>query len=565
MMCEIVRFLEGCVPQSRLTKAQLLEEVARLRARLAQLDPASQGVAAPGQQPERMYQTIFQTTGTAVVVLEGDTTVSLANAEFMTLTGATPELLASRPSWTIFMDEDDVPRMLAYHRLRRHAPLDAPRTYQARVKDAQGGRRPCLLTVDLIPGTTRSVASLMDLSELKQAQAQRKQLAAQLQQSQKMEALGTLAGGVAHDFNNILASILGFSEIALHDLLSPDHPAAPALSQVVLACRRARDLVAQILAFSRPSGEQRQPLQLASLLREGLILARASLPAHVQLVESLPQDQDPEQGCVLGDPTQIQQVLLNLVANAGQALNARGGRLEVGLEAKKLGASRRGPLGLPPGEYLVFRVADNGPGMPEEVRRRVFEPYFTTKPPGQGTGLGLAVAHGIVQAHQGAIQVQSKPGQGSCFLVWLPRAAQAAAEAEDQEPEPRGLGQRVLLVEDDQAVRQAVSALLGHLGYEVSPFPAADQALEAFALDPRSFDLAVSDQTMPGLNGWELMRRLRAISPALPGIICSGHGQPPPQADRELPGVLFLKKPVARRTLAQALAQVLAQWRDATP
>ncbi|MBI4798558.1 MAG: PAS domain S-box protein, partial [Desulfarculus sp.] len=366
------------------------------------MDITQQKVAeAALSESEEKYRTIFETAGSAMVIMEEDTTILLANTEFARLTGTRKEDLNGKASWTQFIAPHDVQRMLGYHRLRRVDPGAAPRAYEAQVFDGQARLRDCLVTVAVVPGTRRSVASLLDLTE-------RKQLEAQLRQAQKMEAIGTLAGGVAHDFNNILASILGFTEIALHDFLEPGHPACGPLEEVIRAAKRARDLADQILTFSRRGSEERLPLSLASVVKEALKLLRASLPAFIEISAPI----DGQAGMVLADPTQMHQVVINLCANAAQAMGQAGGRLMVGLKLQDLDQQDADGLdGLAPGPHVCLSVGDSGQGMAPEVLERIFEPYFTTKGPGEGTGLGLAVVHGIVKGHRGAIQVKSTPGQ----------------------------------------------------------------------------------------------------------------------------------------------------------
>jgi PAS domain S-box-containing protein len=515
-------------------------------------------------ESEEKYRTIFETSGSAMLIIEEDTRVSLANSEFMALTGASREALERQPSWTGYIAAEDVPRMLAYHKLRRTDPRTAPRSYETRVIDAQGKPRPCLATVGVIPGTSRSVASLLDLTELKRAEAERIRLEEDLRQAQKMEAIGTLAGGVAHDFNNILASILGFTQIALHDLLEPGHPAAHALEQVVTACRRARDLAGQILTFSRRSPERQRPLELLELVDEALQLVRASLPSTIEIRRQVAPTVAAGGWVVMGDPTQLHQVLLNLCTNAAQAMGVKGGVLGLDLDLAAMeDPSPVWPPELIPGCYLVLTVSDTGPGMEPEVMERIFEPYFTTKAQGEGTGLGLAVVHGIVKAHRGTVQVRSIPGRGSLFRVFLPLAQGEGLPL----PAPAvnagaGRGERILLVDDEPAVVEMASTMLANLGYRVRAFTDAGQALDAFLAAPGGFDLVITDQTMPRMTGAELARALLGLRPGLPVILCSGFAGDLGPGELEAIGVRrFLAKPIERQDLASCVRQAL----DAKP
>ena len=349
-----------------------------------------------------------------------------------------------------------------------------------------------------------------------------------LRESQKMESLGTLAGGIAHDFNNILGAILGNLDLMQRE--SALAPAATArLQQINLSAQRARTLVQQILAFGRrqPQALRDQPLQ--PLVEESLALLRASLPAGVQLRAVLAG----EALAVRADATQVQQVLMNLCSNAWHALPPEGGTIEVGFDAAPPAADRAGPPAalLRPDGAVHLWVRDSGSGMDEATRERIFEPFFTTKPVGHGTGLGLAVVHGIVSEHRGAIAVDTAPGRGSTFHVWLPRAQQPeqspAEAAMSRLPAPAGAAgaavRRILCVDDDDVMRLAEEGVLQALGYVVTGFAGAAEALDAVRTAPQAFDLVVADYNMPGLSGLELARELAALRPDLPVIISTGY------------------------------------------
>ncbi|MBI5256743.1 MAG: PAS domain S-box protein [Burkholderiales bacterium] len=352
---------------------------------------------------------------------------------------------------------------------------------------------------------------------------ERQQADEALRESQKMESLGTLAGGIAHDFNNILGAILGNLNL-LQQEQALDGPAQARLGQIHRSALRARALVHQILAFSRrqPHVLMNQPLR--PLVEEALALLRASLPAGVRLDTVFADEPLP----VCTDATQMQQVLMNLCSNAWHALPGDLGRIEVGLapalldegQARRLGGLRVGP-------HAHLWVKDTGTGMDEVTRARIFEPFFTTKPVGEGTGLGLAVVHGIVTEHQGAISVDSAPGRGSTFHLYLPlsEGAQAAAAvpAPGVAPVAVATGQHILCVDDDEVMLLTDEGLLAHLGYQVSTQADGQSALEALRAAPGRFDLVVSDYNMPGLSGLDLARELAALRPELPVIICSGY------------------------------------------
>jgi len=337
----------------------------------------------------------------------------------------------------------------------------------------------------------------------------RKRLEEQLRQSQKMEAIGTLASGIVHDFNNVLAAILGYTEMATYDV-PPNNPAQGYLRQVLTAGNRAKDLVQQILAFSRRSQEARRPVQLHWLVQEALTLLRASLPSTIEIQQHLSQDA----GVVLADTTQMHQVLMNLCANAEYAMRETGGVLAVRLEAVVLDTTWTVVHpNLTPGPYVRLTVQDTGPGMASDVLKRIFEPFFTTKGPTEGTGMGLAVVYGIITSHSGTITVSSMPGQGATFEVYLLQIQVAAtAGTHTEEPIPTGK-ERLLLVEDETAVARVGQTLLERLGYEVVVCLISVGALEAFRAAPQRFDLVITDQTMPRMSGDALASALQRIRP----------------------------------------------------
>ena len=370
----------------------------------------------------------------------------------------------------------------------------------------------------------RMVGTHTDITELKTAEAQQRALEGQLRESQKMEAIGTLAGGVAHDFNNLLAAILGNLALAREDV-GPDHVAQESLAEISRAAIRARQLVQQILAFSRRQAQELVHQPLAPLVEETITLMRSLLPAGVRLTTRIAAGELP----VLADAIQIQQVLMNLCTNAWQALDGRSGEVTVALRSVALDAgSALQAGGLPVGLYACLSVAVNGPGMDNETQRRVFEPFFTTKAPGAGTGLGLAVVHGIVRTHNGAITLNSQPGEGARFDVYLPLAGAAAAPAATMAPAAAGAanpgnGHHIVYVDDYEAMVFLVGRLLRKQGYRVSTFTSGESALAWLRGHPDPIDLLVTDQNMPGMSGVDLCRETLRERPGLRVAIVSGH------------------------------------------
>ena len=365
------------------------------------------------------------------------------------------------------------------------------------------------------------------------AEAERAELEAQLRESQKMEAIGTLAGGIAHDFNNALATIMGNVELARLDV-STNPIAMESLEEIHKAGSRARDLVQQILSFSRRRPTEYKLVALAAIVEETARLLRSTLSARVALEIQCDADVPP----VLADATQIQQVLINLATNAMQAMKGESGRIDIQLAThcvdqahhaeneRRAGGSR---VFLRPGRYASLRVRDNGPGMSAATRARIFEPFFTTKPVGEGTGLGLAVVHGIVLSHEGAIAVGTEPGKGTTFTIYLPVAG-AQTEAPESEEISAGVGttpitgggRHILYLDDDESLVFLVQRLLERRGYRVSGYIGQDDALDALRADPAGFDLVVTDYNMPGMSGLDVAREVRATRADLPVAVASG-------------------------------------------
>jgi len=363
-----------------------------------------------------------------------------------------------------------------------------------------------------------------DVTSLHQAEVQRAELESQLRESQKMEAIGTLAGGIAHDFNNILGAIFGQLVLA-RTAAQGVHSVSTHLDQIERSTQRARNLVQQILMFSRRGAHEqaRSTHALQPLVQETLSLLRATLPAAVSLECTQPD----EPVLAVINPDQLHQVLMNLCINAWHALDGQPGRITVALRAVDLDQRAAGRLGkLLPGRHAQITVTDTGRGMDEATRSRVFEPFFTTRPVGQGTGLGLAVVHGIVASHRGAIAVRSKPGRGSSFTIHLPSTEAAGLPDSAASPVgegPQGQGQRVLYIDDDEVMSVMVEGLLQACGYQPTVQCRPARAVAAVRARPQDFDVVVTDFNMPGMSGMDVARELAAIRPGLPVIISSGY------------------------------------------
>jgi PAS domain S-box-containing protein len=400
----------------------------------------------------------------------------------------------------------------------------------------------------------RVVGSAIDVTAGKQAQLDKEQLEAQLRQSQKMEAIGTLAGGIAHDFNNILGAILGYGELA-HQHAAEGSALRRYLDNVMHAAGRAKALVDRILGFSRSGLGERVPVHVQSAIEEALELLAASLPPGIRLDKRL----NAGNAAVVGDATHLHQVAMNLCTNALQAMQ-HGGVLGVELERVQLSGPRsvlRGTLSA--GPYVRLVVSDTGIGIPPGALERMFDPFFTTKGVGEGTGLGLSLVHGIVIDLGGAIDVATKTGEGTRFEIWLPVAGETREPAEEAARTlPRGNGETVLVVDDERALVALAEELLAELAYEPVGFDSSGAALAAFRAAPQRFDLILTDEAMPELTGTELARQIRQLRPDVPIILMSGHGGAQLAERATAMGVNeVLHKPIRGRDLAESFARVL--------
>jgi len=377
----------------------------------------------------------------------------------------------------------------------------------------------------------------------------------QLQQVLKIQAIGTLAGGIAHDFNNILFPIVGYTELTM-DEVPDDSVAHNNLEEVLKAAHRAKDLVQQILTFSRQSGQERKPVEVHSIIEEALKLLRASIPASIEIIHKIDDDCHP----VMGDATQIHQVIMNLCTNAYQAMQDKGGTLEINLSEVDVGYEETvEKIGMQPGKHLQLLVRDEGCGMDAVVLGRIFEPYYTTKEQGKGTGLGLSVIHGIVKNHRGDISVNSTPGKGTTFKVYLPiiEDMDTVTEFEPSNGAVKG-NERILLIDDEEQIVSMEQQMLENLGYEVTARTDSTEALKEFSQKPQNFDLVITDMTMPHMTGDELALKLLNIKPDIPVILCTGFNEDITEEKALAMGIQkFVMKPVIKNDLATTIRTVL--------
>lgn len=406
--------------------------------------------------------------------------------------------------------------------------------------------------VDLM-GETVYLASIRDNTEKKLAQNQREQMNVHLQQLQKIEAIGTLASGIAHDFNNILTPIIGYTEFVV-ETLNNDPVIKDCLKQVLQAANRAKDLVRQILTFSRQSGKEFQPLYVSPIVKEGMKLLRSTLPATIEIRLNIASKR-----IIIGDATQIHQILMNLCTNAKDAMEASGGVLSVSLEDVELSADFTGSYPeMQPGAFIRLRVEDTGIGMDRSITDNIFRPYFTTKDREKGTGLGLAVVHGIVKAHGGIITVESRIGKGSTFDVYLPCSLEEAKSEREESKELEKGSEHILLIDDEPEIVNLNRQILEKLGYRTTIRTSSIEALELFRCKPDGFDLIITDMTMPNMSGDKLAMECLGIKPDIPIILSTGFSEKITEKKaREIGIKAMLYKPIACSCLAKTIRKVL--------
>lgn len=397
--------------------------------------------------------------------------------------------------------------------------------------------------------------ALIDVTERKQAEEKILRTERRLRQTHKMEAIGTLAGGIAHDFNNILMAMLGFTELA-QGQLSPDSPIRRHLSEVLVAGFRARDLIKQILMFSRQAEPEKQTIPIGTLVNEALHLLQATLPSTIHLRANLIS----ETTCVYGDPTELHQVLINLCTNAEYAMRETGGLLEITVQEVDVSydwANQHPPI--KPGSNLYLTIADTGLGMPPAVQERIFDPFFTTKPLGEGTGMGLAMVHGIIANHNGRIEVEKTDSQGTTFGIYLPVDMASTVPVSQIATSDSRKNGRILFVDDEVQLVQIGEELLQQFGYEVVTCVSGEDAFRLVRECPDYFDVIVTDQTMPNVTGETLVTQLLALRPGLPIILCTGFSHTMSAEKARAIGVFaFLMKPLVIDELDLAIQEALS-------
>lgn len=503
-------------------------------------------------------QRYLNISGVMFTALNRSGEITLLNQKGCDILGVTEQEALGLNWFDNFLPEPIVEEVKKVFDQLMQGEIDAVEFYENPVVTRSGEKRLIAFHNTLLTEKTGLITGLLwageDITEKRLVKKEKEKLEAQLRQSHKMEAIGTLAGGIAHDFNNILSVILGYADMA-KDTIPATSPAKEQIEHILTAGNRAKDLVKHILAFSRKEAQKRVPVPIDLIVIEALKLLRASIPATIEIRQNI----EPSCGNILAEPTQIHQVLLNLCTNAAQAMDEEGGILQVDLTSVELGTGNllKEPS-LKPGPYIHLAVKDNGMGIDKKHLARIFDPYFTTKDVGKGSGMGLAVVIGIIKSHDGMITVQSRPGEGTVFNVYFPRiAGKTQEENSDIEPSPTGK-ERILVVDDEESIVYLTARILKDLGYQVTTQTNSLAALELIRSQQNFFDLVITDQTMPGLTGDQLAKNIMALSPDTAIILCTGYSSRMDAQKAAFMGInAFVMKPVNNTEFATTIRLVL--------
>jgi PAS domain S-box-containing protein len=510
-------------------------------------------IEAALRESEEKYRELVESINAIIYTVDRNGVLTYINPAAKSVLGYSPSQIVGK-SFTEFIFEEDLP-----HMKKRFQEILCGDTNpsECRLLNKYGEVRwvrafsePARIGNNIIG--LKGVA--IDITENKKAEEEKKELEAQLLRSQKMQAIGTLAGGIAHEFNNVLWLILGNTELALANM-PEGTPAHHSLKMVEMACYRAKDIVRQILGFSRQTEQKRIPLKISSIVKESLKLLRSSIPKTVEIRQDISTELD----TALADPTQINQVVMNLCTNASYAMREKGGILEVRLEPIELDKSEATQhQDLNPGKYIRLTVQDTGHGIGPEVIERIFDPFFTTKEVGEGTGMGLSVVHGIVKSHGGVTSVNSEPGKGATFQVFIPSIESEVKPQIEAFEDVTAENARILFVDDETELVDMVKQLLEHKGYQVESKTSAAEALEVFRARPDEFDLVITDMTMPHMTGEKFAIELMAIRPDIPIILCTGYNEMISAEKAKALGIKeFVMKPIIMREMARTIQKVL--------
>jgi PAS domain S-box-containing protein len=505
------------------------------------------------QESEEKYRKLVNTAPYGIQLTDLNGKIIFSNPAHHMIQGYEDGELTGKFIWDLISDNFHREKAKSfYQELVKEQPM--PKVYFNRDRTKDGREIDVQINWDYIYNLNGEIEGIISIiSDI----TDQKKLQTQLHQAQKMEAIGSLAGGIAHDLNNILFPISGLSEMLL-DEMTPDSPEHQSIEQIYKSAQRGSDLVKQILAFSRQSNPQKLPLRLQPILKEVLKLVRATISMNIEIKSHF----KPDCGLVFADPTQVHQIAMNLITNAYHAVEQTGGTIDLELKETEFGKDDT----LKPGKYAHITVSDTGIGIEQTLIDKIFDPYFTTKEMGKGTGLGLSVVHGIVKEHGGDILVYSEVGKGTTFHVYLPllEDSKGSRTAAVTRKYPTGC-ESILLVDDEEPIIRLEQMMLERLGYKVTTRTSSPDALDAFRADPLKFDLVISDRGMPNMTGEQLARELISIRPEMPIILCTGFSdENDERRARDLGVKGFLKKPVATGDLAEMVRKVLDAAKDST-
>lgn len=507
------------------------------------------------RQTEGSLRTIIEATSEGFAIIDiKRMQFNDVNASLINMLGYNRKELLAIPLRRLVSDEDWGILRTAMAAL----PSEQHRSYELYFRRKDGTNVPVEINASTLPsedpGITRSVAFISNITARRKQEKEQKQLELQLRQAQKMETIGTLAGGIAHDFNNILTPILGYASLLVNKI-PKDDPNHKRIQQISISAHRAADMVKQILTFSRRSEGEMESCYVQDILEESLQLVRNTMPANVELVKRIDKTCAP----IMADPTQIQQLILNLCTNAAHAMKAQGGLLTITLGNTTLTETdAENDPNVIPGDHVVLTIHDTGTGIDKETLTRIFDPFFTTKKSGEGTGLGLAMVHGIVLNHKGTIHVESQIDEGTLFTIHIPTTDVLPVTDEAEEVLFAGDLEHILIVDDEVSNTDFLEELLDEAGYQCSAYNDSLEMLDAFVNDPYLFNLIITDQNMPKLTGDQLIRAVREIRSDIPIIMISGYDQRVTHENADEFGVdVYLQKPVTIQTVTQAVNSLL--------
>ena len=517
------------------------------------------------RQSEEKFRLLVNTAPFGIQLTDLEGKIVYSNPAHHRIQGYGPNKLIGMHIWNLMANDSHRAKAREYYQTIIRNKTE-PTVYFSRDRTKDGREIDVRVIWDYVhndQGQVDGIISILeDITELKRSEEEKRVLTAQLQQAQKMEAIGTLAGGIAHDFNNILGAIVGYAEM-IRDDFPVGSPGIHNINQVLKASFRAKDLVKQILTFSRQVEGQKNPIQPALIIKEAITLLRSSLPTTITINQDIAADV----GMVLADPIQIHQIVMNLATNAFHAMEAKGGTLTISLRNTILCQDDLATEpDLQPGTFVQLSIRDSGEGISPEIREKIFDPFFTTKEVGKGTGLGLSMVYSIVKNSGGSIACDSRVGEGTEFRILLPTVeGHSGEENGSTDLIAHGKG-HILLIDDEEMLVEFGQIMLERLGYQVTVHTSSLKALATLQSDPHDFDAVITDQTMPGMTGLDLARRMLQIRPELPIILCTGYSKLVDEAEAKAYGIKgFAMKPLTQKEIAALLREVLSEAARTTP